>query len=199
MEIVMMGQIYLKKLPKSMYESKKDDLNSIEIVKPNAYVEETNPEVDYGLIDGCLSFWQAYGGEDGIDLVERSIMPSNNLTIHFNNKEELEKEFMPLTEYLAKANFIGRKWRISGNDEATKHINSFTDRTVLYDGDNIMLVQNNHSQLGPMFEVMLRGNESINQSKYICEVNELAEEYKDKVTTYRKVFSYLSKSRTRGF
>ena len=194
---ILMGQIYLKRMPKSIYKPVEEDLYSLEIVSDNTYSEESKPEIDYGSIDGCLSFWQAYGEMGTYDMIEAGLILNSRLTIHYDSKERMDKDFISLTEYLGRAKFIGRRWRVPGNDENTKFINSLGERTVLYELDNIMLVQNNHSQLGPIFELMLRDPESIEQEKFLGEVNEAAEEYKDKANTYRKVLKFISKSKTR--
>ena len=198
MENLMMGQIYLKRLPKSIYNKVEEDLNNLEIVSDVTYSEESKPRVEYGLIDGCLSFWQAYSSDDGIDLIEKNLDPEKNLTLQFNTKEEMERDFIPLAEYLAKAEFIGRRWRVPGNDEISRFINSLGEKTVLYSFDNILLVQNNHVELGPIFELIIRDPEAIEQDKCICEINELAEEYKDKAITYKRVYNYLSKNSKLG-
>ena len=192
------GQIYLKRMPNSIYTPVEEDLEHLEIVNDNTHLEKSRPEVDYGSIDGCLSFWQAYGDENGIDLIEKSLMPSENLVLHFNNEEEMAKEFIPLTEYLAKAKWVGRNWRLPGFYEFAEMVNSVGETTVLYEFDNISLAVENHYELGQIFKLILRDPEAIEKSSFLCEINNEAEEYKDKAVTYKKVYNFLSKNNRFG-
>ena len=185
------GQIYLKKAPKSIYTPTKEDLDTLEIVNNDAVLEESKPELDFGSFDGCLSFWQAYDDENGIDLIERSMMPSENLILHFNNEEEINKEFISLNEFLEKATFVGRKWRIPGSSEFAQMINENRERTVLYEYDNISLALDIYSDFSPMFVLMLRDPETYENNNCLCEVNNEVEEYKDKTFTYKKVYNFL--------
>lgn len=190
----MLGQIYLKRLPKSIYTPTNEDLDNLEVVSEIHYSEETKPMIDYGSIDGCLSFWQAYSTEDGIELKEKSIMPSNKLSLHYDSLEELEKDFISLPDFLERAEFIGKKWRMPGTDKNSEFINSLGERTILYEYDNIMLVQNTHSFFGPTYEIMIRDPEAFLPDKCIGEVDDKVEEFKDKKGTYKKVLSFLSKN-----
>ena len=192
------GQIYLKKTPKTIYTPTKEDLDTLEIVNNDAVLEESKPELDFGSFDGCLSFWQAYDDENGIDLIERSMMPSENLILHFNSEEEINKEFISLNEFLEKATFVGRKWRIPGSDRFAEMLNSDRERTVLYEYDNMSLALDIHTEFGLMFALMLRDPEAYGKNNCLCEVNNEVEAYKDKAFTYKKVYNYLSRGNIRG-
>lgn len=192
------GDIWLKKVPTRICTEETPDFDKLEIVSDLDSLKESIPEPDFGTIDGCFSFWQAYGDENGVDLLERALIRSDRLILHFDNPEDMKKDFISFTEFLAKAKFIGRKWRIPGNGPEAEFINSLGDRTVLFGYDNVFLIHNNHSQFGPIFELMIRDPESVEQDECLCEVSETAQEFRDKASTYCKVLGFISRSKNMG-
>lgn len=219
MRILMSGQIYIKREP-TIIEIEPENIepgflftkDGLEPLDQEFY--STVEAKDYR---GCTSFWVSVVNEDGIDMVEsvpkemaqridfnydgerlnvtEIPMPSQGARIHFSTACEMEDEFMPLTEFLAQAHFVGRKFRLKGNTPIFDAINNGNDRTVLYATDNIILIENYNYQLGHMFEIM-RSDKKEELEDGLCEENtSLDESYKNKALTYAKVLDYLVKNK----
>lgn len=185
--------IYLK-LPRKT--NKEEDLDSIEILDIDSEIEDEE-EFDYEAIRGCMSFWIATVDDSGIDMLEQKPVgfDFDAMTMHYDTKEEMEKDFISLTEFLAKAEFIGRRWRYPGFDEVANFINKNDDRTALYRTDQFLLVQNNQEFLGPMFDIMLYDNEFDLPNRTLFEKASEADVYKDKGYTYKAVLDYLIRNK----
>ena len=223
MRILMSGQIYIKREPAIVeidpgtmgYRFEVDEDGSISL----------NPEVDDDLFSGeykdyrgCTSFWISAVNENGIDMIET--MPLGNTTminficddgnlevneshtslqfgnrIHFTSVDEMEDEFMPLTEFLAKSKYIGRKFKLNVIHPIFDSLNRGNDRTVLYATDNIILIENYNDRFGHLFEIM-RSDSKEDIDCSLHEVNTtLDESYKNKALVYKKIFDYLSKNK----
>jgi len=216
MNILMSGQIYIKREP-TLIELSPEDMAAL----GEFYDEElgdTNDDL-YVIKDytGCTSFWVSVIKDDGITMVES--VPAGNskmvdficddghidLTespisvtgsvIQFATAAEMDEVFVPLIDFLAEAKYIGRKFRMNSMHPMFDILNKGNDRTALYATNNILLLENYNEQVGHLFEIMRADS----KKDIDCSLHEvdttLDDTYKNKALVYKKVFDYILKNK----
>lgn len=206
------GEIYLKKGPSifnstitlsDVYE-RIDDLN-FELSKENpdfslardlkAY---ENLKDQFEAVDGKLDysytedFWQAYKERNGI-LLKCSY--SNSVERVYKDIEQLESDFVKLSDFLDKATFVGRKFRrtkpvihhTGKGDKSYMFVDDKYYYIVLYAMQDLFLVMK-HSYNGDEYLLI--------NSQYTLDGNyefygEVFQEYADKDMVYREILEQI--------
>lgn len=212
MEILMSGEIYLKRGPRiipGQDVSNRND-NRLDIIEehlktdPNASPEElekfrkfrdlvrdsvTVERKDYS---GCESFWISIVEDDCIRMVECGHPYSNEK--RFENKEEIEKEFIRLRVFLDQAEYIGKYFKRSKpcaeGSLADRSYTHDSNSLVLYATDSILLIQRETPYFkDKKFEII--------SSKYLEDgnygfVGKVNDEFRDKPELYQAIFKQLT-------
>lgn len=136
MEILMSGEIYLKRGPEVIdMNPVEEDFNDIDddfgedeffenfienlrnnsdvseetiesLIKSHESAKDNNNEIRD--YSGCSSFWMSIIGENGIKMIEKSEIPSLASTKDIKNKQELDEQFIRLRVFLEKAEYVGK-------------------------------------------------------------------------------------------
>lgn len=121
------------------FESSKEnpDFVAMEYLDKFKQFEGMEGETDYS---GCDEFWISVVDEKGITMIEQSLL---NTTKKYENKNELDKSFTRLTDFLDQSRYVGRFFRrtkpVNENDKS--HMYKDNSTLVLFATDKSMLVK----------------------------------------------------------
>ena len=220
MEILMSGEIYLKRGPriipaKSVSDRNEEKLDSIEEhfkTDPNTSTEtleqfrefrdlirdsNTVEKKDYS---GCSSFWISIITDEGIEMVEKSESGIYNDRKIFKTKEEMNKEFIRLRVFLENAKYIGQYYERMDPIEGFAFGRKTSDTSymcstalALYATENnmILLSKNSHTKETRFIVISPKYLEDGRYKFY----GEKHEEYNDPVELYQAIFKQLSDGR----
>ena len=134
MEILMTGEIYLKKgpeiikaNPEELAEEEEEfamvieDLENANASKEtiNEIIERHETEMklkEEGIknYDGCDNFWISVVNEKGIEMLQKDYIPELEKTKRYRSKEDADKRFIRLRLFLEKANYVGKYFTRTG-------------------------------------------------------------------------------------
>lgn len=133
MEILMTGEIYLKKGPdiikfnpttiedEEEFEMFIEDLKSVNAPERTIedFIRRHEEELElkgkgYKDYSGCSNFWMSVIDENGIEMVEKDYVPNLGMKRKFTSKEEVDKEFIRLRVFLENAKFVGKYFKRTG-------------------------------------------------------------------------------------
>ena len=217
MEILMTGEIYLKKGPtlikpeESFAETEEFDLMIQELKEdpnvPKDYIEylisnhqKEEERKEKGILDytGCNSFWMSVIKDDGIYMVEKSNSPVLDVVRKYNSKEEVDRDFIRLRVFLEKAKYVGKKFKRTKVLEVTHSDGGlslhsdylFIPSTILYAMGDCSIVLSEYGFLDEKkFSVM--SSQYIKDGNYEI-MDGVNDEYKDQAALYQKVLHQLT-------
>ena len=212
MEILMSGEIYLKRGPRiipnndisNRNEERFDLLEEDFKTDPNISPESlkrfrefrelisgsnTVERKDYS---GCSSFWVSIVDDDGIRMVE-NLSPIGDVKT-FDTKNEIDKEFIRLRVFLDQANYVGRYFKrtkpFANGSYVDRSFMHDTNSLVLYATDSILIIQRETPYFkNQKIEIISSRYLEDNNYEFIGKINE---EFKDKPKLYQLVFKQLT-------
>ena len=205
MDVLINGEIYIKNgsEPYHMSERTKDliydldfdaskenpDFVAMEYVDKFRQFEGLEGEDDYS---GCNEFWVSMIDENGINMIEQSLL---NTTKRFANKQELDKSFTRLTDFLEHARYVGRYFKrtkpVNSNDKS--YMEDDNSALVLFATDRLMLIKYSGFDSEKFEMLSPRYFEDGNFEFY----GEFVGEYSDKTSLYQAINEQIVSSNKR--
>ncbi len=223
MNIIYNGEIYLKKGPEIInprnsieYQELEDtiadiefelskenpDLSKAEYLEPlQAYKSILDSQENIINYSGTNNFWELYTS-DGKHIAMRS-NELHPLIKDYNGIEEINKDFIKLTDFLKKSTYVGREFIRTKpiitcdnkHDRSFMKINPILEKEkhiVLYAMQDLFLIRViDDPFIKPRYELV--------NSKYTLDGNykfigEVYSEYKDKAKVYREIYEELKEN-----
>lgn len=198
MSVLMNSEIYIKKDAEPFYLKEKDK-DLIYDLQFDASKENPSPLAMAFLpkfkefegfegkdnYSGCSDFWISYIDNNGINLTCKSSLDIFKSQRQFKNKQELDKYFIKLLDFLDNSRYIGRYFKrtcpIKGRDRSYMWENNCC--LVLYATDNLMLVKyyDSFEMISPLY--LKDGNFTF--------YGEYTDEYNDKPFVYQSIFKQI--------
>ncbi len=193
MEILMSGELYIKRRP-DIRETSIEDLDRLESMKEDPTIPEQAIEAYQQMLDmdgepdytGCNSFWVSVIHDDGIKMAEQSPYKSVYPKVKtYESKEEMDENFISLREFLSEAEYVGRNFK--PKEETAR--NQLNTQKLLYKLGDLWIVEENDYLAGHNMVVFAenRGTKSDNYEFY----GEVDETYKDPSMMYQTIFKEI--------
>lgn len=169
------GELYIKKQhePIQAFDDNNNLINELKFEEDDEYSE-------------CESFWASAMDENGINMIRQtkfSLFPSDKKT--YSNKEELEKHFMKLTDFLNISRYIGRYFKrtefVKGKRRYMQEDKSIL---VLYATDDFMLIKTEYPLIGEVIQMINPIFIKDGNYKFYGEYND---KYTDKQALYKAI------------